>query len=365
MADLTELRKVLILYTGGTIGMKRNNIGVLVPVPDILTGKVKTCQELHDPDLARIYSIRNHELITKVSSCNKVIAYQIREYHPLLDSSNMTPKEWVIIANNIEETYNEFDGFVVLTGTDTLAYTSSALSFMFKNLHKPIIITGSQIPIFESPSDAKNNMLSSLVFASCSDIPEVCVYFSNKLMRGNRVRKIHTSHVDAFDSPNYPLMAETGFHCRIYRQFILPKTERGTLAVTTNLCESIGILYMFPTMTRTQLLSFLEPTLEGVVIMTFGAGNVPSHRQDLLDVLRNAVGRGVTVVIVTQCAKGSVSFTYETGQCLEEIGVIPCYDMTVEAAYAKLVVVCGMTRQSEERAELMKQILRGEMTIYH
>ncbi|XP_066247885.1 L-asparaginase-like [Euwallacea similis] len=365
MADLAELRKVLVLYTGGTVGMKRNHQGVLVPAPDVLSGKIKTCQELHDPDLARIYSLRNHELITRVPSCTKAIAYQIREYHPLLDSSNMTPKEWVIIAKNIEENYYEFDGFVVLNGTDTLAFTSAALSFMFKNLQKPIIITGAQIPIFENPSDAKNNILSALVFASCSDIPEVCVYFSNKLMRGNRVRKMHSTHLDCFDSPNFPTLAETGFHTRIHRQNILQKADRGPLMVQTNLCENIGILYMFPTLTRTQLLSFLEPTLEGVVLITYGAGNIPSHRQDLLDVLRNAVGRGVIVVIVTQCFKGSVSFIYETGKCMEEIGIIPCYDMTPEAAYAKLVVVCGMVAQSEERGELMKQVFRGEMTIHH
>ncbi|ENN79189.1 hypothetical protein YQE_04373, partial [Dendroctonus ponderosae] len=303
MSEPAELRKVLVLYTGGTIGMKRNHQGVLVPAPDVLTAKIKTCPELHDLDLARIYSVRNHELITRVSSSNKAIVYQIREYHPLLDSSNMTPKEWVIIAKNIEENYNDFDGFVILSGTDTMAFTASALSFMFKNLQKPIIITGAQIPIFDNPSDAKNHILSALVFASCSDIPEVCVYFSNKLFRGNRVKKMSCSQLDCFDSPNYPL------------------------------------------------LSFLEPTLEGVVLITYGAGNIPSHRQDLLDVLRNAVGRGVTVVSVTQCIKGSVGLYYETGKCLEEIGVISCYDMTVEAAYAKLVVVCGMVSQSEERAE--------------
>ncbi|KAL1497806.1 hypothetical protein ABEB36_008702 [Hypothenemus hampei] len=252
MGDLAELRKVLVLYTGGTIGMKKNHQGVLVPVPDVFTNKLKSCQELNDPDLARIYSVRNHELITKVSSCSKVIAYQVREYHPLLDSCNMTPKEWVIIAKNIEENYNEFDGFVVLNGTDTLAFTSSALSFMFKNLHKPIVVTGSMIPIFENPSDAKNNILSSLVFASISDIPEVCVFFANKLMRGNRVRKLATSSIDCFDSPNYPILAETGFHCRIHRHYILPKNDRSALLVHTCLSESVGILYMFPTLSRTQ-----------------------------------------------------------------------------------------------------------------
>ncbi|XP_019756668.2 60 kDa lysophospholipase [Dendroctonus ponderosae] len=365
MSEPAELRKVLVLYTGGTIGMKRNHQGVLVPAPDVLTGKIKTCPELHDLDLARIYSVRNHELITRVSSSNKAIVYQIREYHPLLDSCNMTPKEWVIIAKNIEENYNDFDGFVILSGTDTMAFTASALSFMFKNLQKPIIITGAQIPIFDNPSDAKNHILSALVFASCSDIPEVCVYFSNKLFRGNRVKKMSCSQLDCFDSPNYPVLAEIGFNCRIYRHNTLPRSERGHLMVCTNLCERVGILYIFPTLTRTQLLSFLEPTLEGVVLITYGAGNIPSHRQDLLDVLRNAVGRGVTVVSVTQCIKGSVGLYYETGKCLEEIGVISCYDMTVEAAYAKLVVVCGMVSQSEERAELMKQVFRGEMTIQH
>ncbi|XP_030758893.1 60 kDa lysophospholipase-like isoform X2 [Sitophilus oryzae] len=363
MSDLAEMRKVLVLYTGGTIGMQKNHNGVYAPVPEVFASKVKTCQELHDYELARIYSIRDHELITKALHCNKVITYQIQEYQPLLASSNMTAKEWITIAETIEKNYHDFDGFVILQGTDTMAYTSSVLSFMFKNLNKPIILTGSQIPIFETPSDAKNNFLYSLVFASCSDIPEVCVFFANRLLRGNRVKKVHNSQIIAFETPNYHILAETGLHVKMYRNFMLPKMERGMLSVFTNLCTRVGILHIFPTLSRTQLLSFLEPTLEGVVLITYGVGNIPSDRQDLIDVLRNAVGRGVTVVNVTQCLRGSVAVLYETGHRMEEIGIIPCYDITVEAAYTKLMVICGMEKKSEERAELMKQVMRGEMTI--
>ncbi|XP_050310424.1 L-asparaginase-like [Anthonomus grandis grandis] len=363
MSDPAELRKVLVFYTGGTIGMKRNDHGVLVPASDVFVKKIRSCPELHDPELAEAYCVREHELITKIPSCPGPITYQVREYHPLLDSSNVSPREWVIIAKNIQENYNEFDGFVVLNGTDTLAYTSSILSFMFKNLAKPVVITGAQISIFEDPSDAKMNILSSLTFAGCSDIPEVCVYFGSKLMRGNRVRKVHTSQLDAFESLNYPVLAETGMHSRIHRGNTLQKSERGPLIIHNKLCEAVGVLFIFPTLTRTQLLSFLEPTLEGVVLVTYGSGNIPSHRQDLLDVLRNAVGRGIVVVNVTQCARGPVSVSYETGRCLQEIGVVSGHDITIEAAYAKLVVVCGMVRTSEERTELMKQVLRGEMTL--
>ncbi|XP_076265153.1 60 kDa lysophospholipase-like isoform X2 [Rhynchophorus ferrugineus] len=363
MSEFSELKKVLVLYIGGTIGMQKNEYGVYEPMPDVFANKVKSCHDLHDKELARIYSIRDHEMITKAIHCNKVIAYQIQEYDPLLASCNMSSTEWIAIAKSVEENYHDFDGFVILQGTDTMAYTASVLSFMFKNLQKPVILTGSQISLFEIPSDAKNNFLHSLVFASCSDIPEVCIFYANRLMRGNRVKKVHSSAIKAMDSPNYHILAETGLTFKIYRNFALPRSERGMLSVFTNLCTRVGILHMFPTLTRTQLLSFLEPSLEGVVLITYGVGNIPTDRQDLIDVLRNAVGRGITVVSVTQCYKGPVAVLYETGRRMIEIGVIPCYDMTVEAAYCKLMVICGMERNSEDRAELMKQNMRGEMTI--
>lgn len=364
MAPQSDLKKVVVLYVGGTMGMKKNHRGVYAPVHDIFLAKMKSSPELHDPELAKLYSIKDDEMITQSTLHNQVIVYQFREYQPLLDSSNLTPKEWILIAKRIEENYNAFDGVVLLTGTDTMAYTASILSFMFKNLQKPVVLTGSQIPIFDQPSDAKNHILSSLIFASCYDIPEVCVFFETKLMRGNRVRKTQSSHVDAFDSPNYHYLAETGFYTRVHRNYIYPKPEKGPLTVFTDLCERVGILFMFPTITENQLLSFLEPTLEGLVLMAYGAGNIPSRRKDLLAVLKNAVDRGVTVVLVSQCLQGPVTFVYEAGKCLEDVGVISCYDMTVEAAFAKLTVVCGMTKKPEERAQLMKQNLRGEMEIY-
>ncbi|KAJ8939635.1 hypothetical protein NQ314_011055, partial [Rhamnusium bicolor] len=203
------------------------------------------------------------------------LIYEIVEYNPLLDSSNMSCKEWNRIAKDIVSNYNKFDGFVVVHGTDTMAYTSSALSFMLEGLGKPVVITGSQIPIFETRSDAKDNFLSSLIIAGSYDIPEVCVFFANKLFRGNRTAKISSYEFDAFDSPNYHTLADVGIDVKK---------------------------------------SYLTPPTQGLVIQSYGTGNLPSNRLDILRVLKDAVERNILIINITQCTRGAVCSSYECGK---------------------------------------------------
>ncbi|XP_060529062.1 L-asparaginase isoform X2 [Cylas formicarius] len=356
-------RKVLVLYVGGTIGMQKNEYGVYMPVPDAFVNKIKSTSEMHDAKIATKYKIdlNENELILPNLGPNLII-YRIKEYHPLLDSSNMATKEWIRIAEDIKENYSKFDGFVVLHGTDTLAYTSSALSFMLENLQKPVIITGSQIPVFESRSDAKENFLSSLIFAGCYNIPEVCVFFANKLLRGNRTTKVSSNCLDAFDSPNYHPLATTGIEVNLHYHYIAKRNSSSKFSVHTNLSSNVGRLTFYPTIASEQLESFLKPPIEGIVLQSYGAGNISSNRTDLLKVLKTAVDRGVVIINITQCSKGSVSVTYEAGKALEQLGIISGGDMTAEATLTKLAYILAMPCSYESRVKLMKSNLRGELS---
>ncbi|XP_030763413.1 60 kDa lysophospholipase [Sitophilus oryzae] len=359
---MIQCKKILVLYVGGTIGMQKNQNGVYIPIPNTFLKKVKN-SEMHDKLLCEKYGLPmdENELILQTIG-EHTILYKIEEYSPLLDSSNMSTKEWIRIAQDIKKNYKLFDGFVVLHGTDTLAYTASALSFMLDNLQKSVIITGSQIPIFETRSDAKDNFLSSLIFASCYDIPEVCVFFANKLLRGNRTTKISSNLLDAFDSPNYHHLGETGIEVHVYEHYIRKNTRKGNIAVHTNINPNVGTLSFFPTITSTQLESFLKPPVDGVVLQSYGAGNIPSNKPELLRVLKEAVQRGVLIVNISQCARGTVSIAYETAQALEEIGIISGSDMTVEAALTKLSYILGSAGTYEDKVKLLKSDLRGELT---
>ncbi|CAH1998532.1 unnamed protein product [Acanthoscelides obtectus] len=367
-----KLKKVLVIYVGGTIGMQKNDDGVYSPVANTFLHKVKYHSEMHDADLAKQYfpHLKENELVLPVDSKTMILTiYEIVEYVPLLDSSNMGCKEWIRIAKDIERYYESYDGFIILHGTDTLAFTASALSFMLEGLRKPVIVTGSQIPIFETRSDAKDNFLSSLILASYGRVPEVCVFFASKLYRGNRVTKMSSDELEAFGSPNYNTLADVGIDVKFNDHYIRQVSPTRYFAPIIDLNPNVGILAFFPTMTCNMvndhcLEAFLQPPVQGLVIQTYGAGNLPSSRKDLMDVLRNAVKRRILIVNVTQCSRGTVQADYETGKVLQDMGIILGADMTAEAAYTKLIFVLGLPELSfETRVKLMKSDLRGEMTV--
>ncbi|XP_065363413.1 L-asparaginase-like [Calliphora vicina] len=293
---------------------------------------------------------------------NRVI-YQITEYTPLLDSSNMTMDDWARIATDIYDCYASYHGFVVLHGTDTLSYTASALSFMLENLGKTVIITGSQIPIFETRTDGKDNFTTSLIIAGNYVIPEVCVFFGNKLMRGNRTVKVSSCAFDAFDTPNVSPLARIGINVDVDYRLIFRPCKISNFNVHSELDEKVGILHIFPSISTSTFRAFLAPPIKGVVLQSFGSGNVPSNRKDLLKELKNASDRGVIIVNCTQCLNGSVAEIYQTGKVLFDLGVLPGFDMTPEAALTKLAYVLG---KSEWPLDIKKQMvqsnLRGELT---
>ncbi|XP_037812456.1 L-asparaginase [Lucilia sericata] len=363
----TKETRVKVIYTGGTIGMVRNERNVLAPIPNALVKRIRKYPNMHDEEYAQKRFGQSASMAPLVlpyvqGESNRVI-YQITEYKPLLDSSNMTMYDWARIANDIYQSYEFFDGFVVLHGTDTLSYTASALSFMLENLGKTVIITGSQIPIFETRTDGKDNFTSALIIAGNYVIPEVCVFFGNKLMRGNRTVKVSSCSLDAFDSPNVPPLARIGINVDVDYRLIFRPCKISKFFVHSELDENVGILRIFPSISTSTFRAFLAPPMKGVVLQSFGSGNVPDNRKDLLKELKEASERGVIIVNCTQCPTGSVSEIYETGKVLFDLGVLPGFDMTPEAALTKLSYVLG---KSEWPLDIKKQMiqsnLRGELT---
>ncbi|XP_055589321.1 L-asparaginase isoform X2 [Uranotaenia lowii] len=359
--------KVLVLYTGGTIGMMRNEKNALEPRPNEFVRRIRQYPNMHDDAYAskRYGPAKNMAplVLPYVEGEHRRILYQITEYEPLLDSANMAVVDWVRIATDIKQSYEFFDGFVVLHGTDTLSYTAAALSFMFENLGKTVVITGSQIPIFETRTDGKDNFTSALILAGNYVIPEVCIFFNSRLFRGNRTIKTSSNALDAFNSPNVAPLAKMGINVEIdYRLIFRPCTVE-KFSVHVHMDENVGLLRLFPSISTTTVKAFLQPPMKGIVLQSYGAGNIPTNRADLVAALREAADRGVIIVNCTQCNEGAVCDLYETGRQLQEIGVIPGFDMTPEAALAKLAYVLSKDDWNLETKKLMmKNNLRGEMT---
>jgi L-asparaginase len=335
-------RSVYIAYTGGTIGMERTGRGYL-PAPGSLAALMEAMPEFQHPEMPR---------------------YTIHEFEPLLDSSNILPDDWWTIAQDIAAHYDEYDGFIVLHGTDTMAYTASALAFMLQGLRKPVILTGSQIPLCELRSDARENLISSLLIASNYPIPEVCLYFHNRLLRGCRAVKVSADGLEAFASPNYPPLGEVGVNIEIAWENILPPPEPDmSLRVRPINRSYVGALRLFPGISARVLHNLLQPPLQGLVLEAYGVGNAPDRDPEFLEVLREATGRGVIVVDCTQCLQGSVDLDgYATGSALKSAGVISGYDMTSEAALAKLYYLFSSGYPPEEVKKRMTTSLRGELT---
>ncbi|CAH2328630.1 60 kDa lysophospholipase [Pelobates cultripes] len=361
--------RVLVINTGGTIGMTVHN-EVLAPQANAFAKALKKLPILHDEVYAqqtKLYEFLDfpeNTLVLPVSKQSKRIVYTILEYTPLLDSCNMTTDDWAKIAKDIQKHYEHFDGFVILHGTDTMAYTASALSFMCEHLGKPIVLTGSQVPIYEMRNDGRDNLLGALLIAGQFVIPEVCLYFHHKLYRGNRVTKVDAGSFNAFTSPNLPPLANAEVDITINWDTVWRANTTKKFLVHTDMNRNVGLLRIFPGITAATVKAFLQPPMEGIVLETYGSGNAPDCRLDLLGELRAATDRGVAIMNCTQCLRGSVTMSYATGKALSECGVIPGCDLTPEAALAKLSYVLGKTHlNQEEKRKMLFENLRGEMTV--
>lgn len=295
----------------------------------------------------------------------EVPEYTIHEYQPLLDSSNVMPDDWFEMARDIAANHEGYDGFVVLHGTDTMAYTSSALAFMLEGLGKPVILTGAQIPLCELRSDGRENLITSMMVAANYPIPEVCLYFGNRLFRGCRSVKVHADSFDAFLSPNYPPLGEVGVDIEINWSLVRPQPAAGSkLRIQRMQPPSVGALRLFPGISAQVLGNILKPPLQGLVLEAFGVGNGPDRDGDFLAALKAATDRGVVVVDCTQCLYGAVHLDdYATGAALARAGVISGYDMTTEAALAKLFYLFSAGYAPEEVKAKMGEDLRGEMSV--
>ncbi len=336
---------ILLIYTGGTIGM----------VKDFETGALKVF------DFKKLLD-RIPEL--KQLDCN----IQSVSFDTPIDSSNMNTDKWVKLATLIDENYDQFDGFVILHGSDTMSYSASALSFMLENVGKPVVFTGSQLPIGDLRTDAKENLITAIQIASLrnrnhSVIQEVCLYFEYKLYRGNRTTKISAEHFNAFMSPNYPALVESGVHLKVTKELLWPHQPEKELKVHKHFDDNVVIIKMFPGINEQVLSSILNtPGLKGVVLETYGSGNAPTDIY-FISILQKAIQNGVHIVNVTQCSGGSVNMGhYETSTTLKEIGIISGADITTEAAITKMMYLLGQDVSASEFKMLFESSLRGELS---
>ena len=335
-----NMKRILVIYTGGTIGMMRTPSGY-APEKDAFHALLGRIPELHAEGMP---------------------SWNIVDMDPLLDSSNITVVEWNAIGALIADRYADYDGFVVLHGTDTMAYTASALSFMLRGNSKPVILTGSQIPLCEIRNDARDNIITSLLIAASGRVHEVCLYFGGKLLRGNRAIKYSADDLIAFESPNYPVLADAGIAIRYNDAALLPPS-RCKLILQPFKSIPIGVLKVFPGIQFSLFDSIMTERLKGIVIETFGAGNIPGHGDSLLPIIQKASDNGTVIVVCSQCPHGTVSLgAYETSSTLKDAGAVSGYDITTEAAVAKLYYLFSRGLSRDEIRARMERNMRGEIT---
>ncbi|MFO8234265.1 MAG: type I asparaginase [Bacteroidales bacterium] len=337
---------ILLIYTGGTIGMVRN------------------------PESGTLYPFDFSQIHNQVPEL-RGFGYKIDTvtFSPLIDSSDVTPEFWIKLAEIIQANYENYDGFIILHGTDTMAYTASALSFILKNLQKPVILTGSQLPIGTLRTDGKENLITAIEIAAAKKdkqplVPEVALYFENCLYRGNRTTKVSSEHFNAFASPNYPKLAEIGINIKYNFGAIRYPTNYKKLAIYKQIEHNVGVMKIYPGLKKETAESLMfSKDLKAIIMETYGAGNAPQN-QWLLKLIKDAVKQNIIILNVTQCMEGQVDMNkYENGKQLLDAGVISGYDITFEAAITKLMFLLGNFPDYKEVRELLTKSIRGEIII--
>ena len=361
-ASTIPTKRVLVLYIGGTIGMARGPTG-WVPQKGLLTTLLHGNGKFHDPDEPIGHM--------PVSQWGRRVVWTLQERDVLLDSSDMDQTDWIYVAEQIKIHYDSYDGFVLIQGTDTLTYTASALSFMCRFLAKTVIVTGSQVPMVLQPNDAESNLFASISIAGHFEIPEVCVFFNGKLMRGNRTSKFDASGFDAFVSQNYPALLQWGPEIKVKWNAVRTSADVEFLShpfsIVTRMSTDVAVLRLFPGISASFLRGALQPPLKGCVLMTYGAGNVSLRANHVIQCLKEATMRGVLIINITQCNRGTVTAAYATGHALLDAGVQPGHDMTCEAAVCKLSFLLGLVDSGEYTLEQARSELpipaRGECSV--